>query len=391
LLCVVLCLIGWGSTAHADWSACQRKPTRACLLEEALRGEGGPLTGKDRLDVVMRAGGTNHAEYASAADLDEAQRQAKATKYGLNYAYFAIRGLVAANQKQQAVDFVASFTGSFRGAAFLELTRALAKAGDVDTAAALLDRMAPTFDVSERTFLGQMRVVESVKALAEAGKIDAALPLMISAPPDVPGIYVAEMEMAVAQAYVERGDAGTARRYFDLAGQAVQKASLYAGGSSAESLRVASVSLAALRGDTEAVRTGLQKLESPAERPPADRLSDYARAQGYQRVAASLLKAKQFPIALEVARSAPGFARDSSLASTAVAAAAAGKIDDARAAVASFGEKVDPNLRAIAVSNIAVALVKAGKVAPAIAMAEQGGDPVSRKAILFAIAQAMPQ
>jgi hypothetical protein len=385
VLAAVLCLTLWASTAQADWKACQSKPTRGCVLEEALRGDSGPLAGKDRLDVLMQAGVFNHIEYAGAADIDEAARQAK-TAQGGRYALVAVRALVAANQKQQAVDLVASISDPLLTAAFAELTRALAKAGDVDTAAALLDRMAPKLDASARARLGQMRIVESVKGLAEAGKTDDALPIVISVPPDFPGQDLAEMEMAVAQAYADRGDAGTARRYFDLAARALEKARLSAYGSNAELLRFTSISLAALRGDTEAVRTALQQLQSPGE----DR-DVYARTLGFQRVVIWLVKAKQLPLALEFAKSAPGFARNSGLAMVAVANASNGRIDDARAALALLGDKSDPVVRAVAVSNIAAALVKAGKLAPAIEMAGQVGDPVSRRAVLFAIAQAMPQ
>jgi hypothetical protein len=68
-----------------------------------------------------------------------------------------------------------------------------------------------------------------------------------------------------------------------------------------------------------------------------------------------------------------------------------GRIGDARTALALFGDKVAPNVRAVAVRNVAVALVKAGKLAPAVEMAAQVSDPTSRKGILFAIAQALAQ
>ena len=109
-LAVVFGLAGWGATAHADWAACQRKPTRACLLEEALRGDGAPLAGKDRLDILILAGAAIHPEYATDADIDEALRQAKAAT-GYNAYYFAnlaIRGLVARKRTQEAADLVAS-------------------------------------------------------------------------------------------------------------------------------------------------------------------------------------------------------------------------------------------------------------------------------------------
>jgi hypothetical protein len=82
LLAAATCWIGWAATADdavsADWAACQRKPTRACLLEEALSRDGAPLAGKDRLDVLVFAGAIIHPEYATAADIAEAVRLAKA-------------------------------------------------------------------------------------------------------------------------------------------------------------------------------------------------------------------------------------------------------------------------------------------------------------------------
>src|SRR5262245_21514111 len=94
VLAAATCWIGCASTADGDWAACQRKPTRACLLEEALSRDGAPLAGKDRLDVLMLGGAILHPEYATAADIDEAVRLAKAPG-GLNYANLAIQGLVA--------------------------------------------------------------------------------------------------------------------------------------------------------------------------------------------------------------------------------------------------------------------------------------------------------
>ena len=61
--------------------------------------------------------------------------------------------------------------------------------------------------------------------------------------------------------------------------------------------------LSALRGDAQAVRTALQQLGPE----PIDRLAAGQRTQGYQRLIASLLKTKQFPLALEIAKTAPEF------------------------------------------------------------------------------------
>ncbi len=78
-LAAATCWIGWGSTVQADWVGCQKKPTRGCLLEEAFRGDSGPLTGKDRLDVMLQGGALAHPEYLAAADIAEAQRLAQST------------------------------------------------------------------------------------------------------------------------------------------------------------------------------------------------------------------------------------------------------------------------------------------------------------------------
>jgi hypothetical protein len=56
-----------------------------------------------------------------------------------------------------------------------------------------------------------------------------------------------------------------------------------------------------------------------------------------------------------------------------------------------FSEKIYPSLRAGAVRSVAVAMVKAGKLAAAVEMAAQESDPTNRKGILFALAQALPQ
>jgi hypothetical protein len=389
VLAAVFCLAGWGTTAHADWAACQRKPTRACLLEEALRGDGAPLAGKDRLDVLILADAAGHPEYATAADIDEAVQQGKVSQSGFNYLNLAIRGLVAANQKQQAVDLVASLPSrASQYYAFVQLTRALAKAGDLDTAAALLDRLAPTLDASARGLFGHVRVIESVRLLAEAGRIDDALLVIVLAQSgSLLDVDVPEMLMMVAQAYASRGDTVRTRQILDRIGPMLEKAQRYAIGINAEAIRWEFISRSALRGDAAAVRTALQEL------PPesTDRLAANLRNQGYQQVVAALLKTKQFPLALEVARSSPASARDQALLMINTENAANGRIDDARAVMALFSEKMDPKTRAIAVRNVAVAMVKAGKLAAAVEMAAQASDPVGRKAVLFAIAQALPQ
>jgi tetratricopeptide (TPR) repeat protein len=391
-LAAVAGLVGWAATAHADWAACQRKPTRACLLEEALRGDRGPLAGKERLEVLIIAGADGHPEYATAADIDEAVRQVKSNPNGYDYSYvgLAIQGLVAEHRTQDAVDLTASLP--LRGgayAAFNELTRTLAKLGDLDTTAALIKRMPPLEPTSTAYFIHQ-RAVVSVETLAEAGKIEDALPLMTSALADHSFRFsdIARMQIAVAQAYAGRGDARTAQRFFDQAGQVLEQAQASGLNYVSGEARISLIALSALRGDVEAVRTGLQKVKS--EGPP-NNLVDY-RTQVYPRVVASLVKAKQLAFALEVAKSAPeSIFKDLALANVSGGNAANGRIEEARAVMTLFSDKLDSRNRAAAVRNIAVAMVKAGKLAEAVEMAAQLSDLTGRKATLFAIAQQLPQ
>jgi tetratricopeptide (TPR) repeat protein len=380
------------ATAHADWAACQRKPTRACLLEEALRGDAGPLAGKARLDVLILAGAGAHPEYATAADIDEAVRQIKSNPNSYDYSYvsLAIQGLVGAHRTQDAVDLTASLP--LRGgayAAFNELTRTLAKLGDLDTTAALVKRMPPLEPTSTMYFTHQ-RAVVSVETLAEAGKIEEALPLMMSALTDRSLRFsdLAKMHIAAGQAYAARGDARTAQRFFDQARDVLEQAQASPLDYISQEARMSLIALSALRGDVEAVRTAMQKIK--AEGPPTS-LIDY-RTQVYPRVVASPVKAKQLAVALEVAKSAPdSIFKDFALLNVSGGNAANGRIDEARGVMALFSDKLDSRNRAAAVRNIAVAMVKAGKLADAVEMAAQVGDVPGRKAVLFAIAQELPQ
>jgi hypothetical protein len=167
VLTAVFCWAALGSMARADWTACQSKPTRSCILEEALGGENGPLAGKERLDVLLQANVLNHLEFATTADIKEAQRLAKDPS-GARYVYLAIRGFAAANQWEDAFDVVVSANYGMHGVAFAELTRALVKAGHPDRVVALAKRMPPSLD---STYMA----AQFAGALAGAGKIDDAL------------------------------------------------------------------------------------------------------------------------------------------------------------------------------------------------------------------------
>jgi pentatricopeptide repeat protein len=381
------CWIGWVSSAHADWAACQRKPTRACLLEEALRGEGGPLVGKDRLDVLIQGGAIAHPEYVTAADIDEAVRLAT-TPAGYNYASLAIQGLVAANRTQQAADLVASFPArsATLNLGFSQLVRALARAGDFETAHAVLDRMVPALEPAMRGMLDHARFVQSVRTLAELGRTEDALLVMMTQK-DSSGLDVAEMWMTMAQAYLVRGETARARRVLEAAAQILDKDQPYALGTNAEINRWSLICVSALRGDAVAVRTALQQLGPE----PTDQLVIRYRREGHQRLLVSLLKTKQFPLALEVAKAAPDAVRDQELLQVNAENALDGRIDDARAVMTLFTEKTGPAYRAGAVRNVALALLKAGKVTEAVDMAAQVSDLTQRKGMLFAMAQALPQ
>jgi hypothetical protein len=158
-------------------------------------------------------------------------------------------------------------------------------------------------------------------------------------------------------------------------------------GSAEEYNRWSLMSLSALRGDPEAVKTALQKLGPQ----PTDSLSARYRTEGRQRLVGALLKARQFELALEVAKTAPDTIRDQELWLVNFENAQNGRIDDARAVMTLFSEKMHSSFRAAAVRNVAVAMVKAGKLPAAVEIAAQESNPTNRKGILFAMAQALPQ
>ena len=214
---------GWfslGSTAWADWASCQNKPTPDCLLEEAFRGNSGPLTGKDRIDVMIAGGVLAHLDWADAADIAEAQRLAQSSTdvTGHNYVMLAVPWLIAHNQKQQAIDLVASLKNGRQSISINELVKDLVKAGDVETALALPDRMQPPPDP---TALPQIRtgvVVTAIKALAEAGQIDQALMLIVDQR-YLRAETIADLQTSIGQAFAKRGDAKLAESAYDQAQQ----------------------------------------------------------------------------------------------------------------------------------------------------------------------------
>jgi Flp pilus assembly protein TadD len=382
LLAVLLGYVASGSIARAD---CQAKPTRACVLQEALGGEGAPLSGKDRLDVLIQADALNHAEYLSPADIDEARRLATQPSGNIVHAYLAIRGLAAARQWQPAFDVVSSLGTTIRNVGFFELTRLLVKAGEADKVADFAKRLSPPPDP-------KTLAAETVKTLADAGKTQEALAMMATAlPTNLPDINMADVLAAVATASIKRGDIAAALPLLDKEQSILEAALSSAVGASAVQLRFALIALQALRGDGAAVKTALQQFPAPPPVAGTERLVDLYRGQGYLRVVFALLTSKQFPIALDVAQSTPDPTRAFALAGVARQHALDGRLADARAVLPLLGDKADPRVRAAIIRDLAVAAAKSGDLAGAVAMAAQVSDPTSRRGVLFALAQALPQ
>lgn len=386
-----LALMIGGTTAQADWTACQSKPTRACVSEEALRGDSGPLPAKERLDVLMQAGVMLHPEYATPDDLAEALRLAQSAHdlSVVNYAMLAIRGLVATNQKQPALELVGSFTGAMQTIAIGEITRALVKAGDLDTALALPDRIQPPLDQKSVPGFRNSIAVDSAKTLADNDKIEQALAL-IAEQRTLPDYQLAEMQAAVGQAYAKRGDSKAAKDFFDRAENSLESARQAAVGPGPQlQLRYPSIRLQALRGDGDALKAALQQAASDTS--AQDQRASYERTMGGRRVINALIETKQFQTALEVAKSlTPVTERDSVLAGIIGALAVDGRTSDARAALALMADGETP-ARLVALRSLAMAAAKSGDVASALQIAAQIQVPAARRATLFVIARAMPQ
>jgi tetratricopeptide (TPR) repeat protein len=364
----MLCfLTTWSSTADADWVACQGKPTRACLLEEALRGDNGPLAGKDRLDVLCLTDFRNHPEYLTAADVDEAKRQVTSqpvspTAPRLLYFALAATGLVAANRVQEAFDLISSLEVGMRTSAVNEVTGALIKADELDE--------VPIFG---RRMLADPRSVfdTAVKLLADKGKIEQALAFMALNPAVLPDEK--EMFEAVGVAYAVRGDAKMAARFYDKA-QSILEAQQPSAVQDdvAMELRLVRISLQALRGDTDGAKAALKELP-PVSDKPSDRV-EMNRYVGYQKLIVFLLRTSRFEIALDVVKSAPERFRAYHLAAVARWDAEHGRLDDAHAIPSLMGDKVDPRLRGAVLRALAIATAKSGDITSAVALASQTSD-----------------
>ncbi len=392
--------IGGGLAAKADWATCQAKPTRACLLEEALRGDSGPLTGKERLDVLIQGGALSHSDVITAADTAEAQRlvQSTPTLTSLYYAYLAVHGLVAAGQKQQAINLVASFAApgqtvtlsALQSVTLRDVVTELVKADDVETALAAPDKIQPPLDPKIGPELRQTALLATINALAGADKIDHAL-MLIAGQQHLNEISIATLQTAIGQAYLKRGDSKLAQAAFDQATKNQQLGMRYASGSSIQA-RFISIKLLALQGKVDEVNAALDQLRSSDNAAGGNRSNQYELGQGYQGVVAALLEAKKPEAALPIAKAAmPDYSKETSLAQIAIWYATNGRPADARNVLASMTGAPDSNPRLAVARNLAVAAAKQGDTASAMRSVEEIHNPTSRRGVLFAIALALPQ
>ena len=328
----------------------------------------------------MRADLWNHIEYATAADIDEAVRQAK-NPSGFRYLFPAIKGLVASNQSQAAFELLLSVDHPMRLAGFLELTRDLVTAGQQDKVSAF-QKQLPSTEVDSDT-VGQ----EEVRTLAGLGKAEEALVSIVALTNGFGSeVRTADMLTAVGEAYLSRGNPQMAGYAFDVAQAKLEAGKPTALGPLAAGLQFTLVSLRALRGDTEGVKQGLRQLPPPSG-SPGDGLSEYFRDQAYQKLILTLLRAKQFQLALEVAKSTQ---KPANLGGVALSDASNGRLDDARAILALIDDKTAPAVRMSVIRGIAVAAAKAGDPVSAVDLASQVSDPTSHRAILLAIAFTLP-
>ncbi len=387
------CWFSFGSTALADWTSCQAKPSQDCLLEEAFRGDSGPLTGKDRIDVMIAGGVLAHPEWATTADIAEAQRLAQSTTdvTGIYYTLLTIHGLVAANQKQQAIDFVASLPSARQTTPINELVRELVKAGDPETALTLPDRMQPPLDPKVMVRTRNDIVVATIKALAENGKTDRAL-MMIADQKYLPEATIADLQAAVGQAFAKRGDTKLAEGAFDQADRNLNAARRYSVRPAADmQFRLASIRVLALRGKVNAVNAELQEMKPLLDAAASDASVSYERGQGYQRVVAALLEAKQPEAALTLAKSlTPDATKDAALAAVGAWYASNDRLGDARTVLLSMSSTPQTTARVAVLRNVAIYSAKAGDVASALKLVDEIRNLQNRRGTLFAIAHMLP-
>jgi tetratricopeptide (TPR) repeat protein len=381
---ILYLLAAWISPARADWAACQRKPTRACLLEEALRGDNGPLAGKERLDVLVLTDYRNHPEYLTAADVEEAKRQiasqpALPAASRFTYALLAVKGLVAGKRFQEASDLVTSLENPIRSLAFQQMTRELVRAGAFDR--------VPGFGSQQSSANNPAGILaETVTNLADMGKIEEALVFMVlnlnTLATDTP-----QMLEAVGFAYAKRGDPQMAARFYDKAQAATESARRPVDDGSALQFYFAQMSLEAFRGDIKGIKAAL-KQPPQAWSTSAGRLESY-QIQGSRALLVALLQTDHCDVALDVVKLMPDRFRPVNLMTIARQHADKGRLNDARAILSSLPDTVDPKIRSAIQRAIAIATAKSGDVGSAIAMALQMNDPASRRATLFEVAQTL--
>jgi len=390
---LIACWFGFGSTAWADWAGCQTKPTQDCLLEEAFHGDRGPLTGKERIDVMIAGGVLAHPEWADAADIAEAQRLAQSTTdvTGIYYTLLTIHGLVAANQKQQAIDFIAALPSTRQTTAINELVRELVKVGDPETALAIPDRMQPPLDPKAVLRTRNDIVVTTIKALADNGKTDRAL-MIIADQKYLTEATIADLQAAVGQAFAKRGDAKLAEGAFAQADRNLEAARRYSARPAADmQFRFASIRVLALRGKVDEVNAALQEMKPSLDAAASDASLNYERSQGYQRVVAALLDAKQPEAALTLAKSlTPDATKDAATAAVGVWYASNDRLAEARGVLSSMNSTPETPPRVAVLRNVAIYSAKAGDATSALKLVGEIRNPQNRRGTLFAIAHMLP-
>jgi tetratricopeptide (TPR) repeat protein len=374
--------ISWGSAARADWASCRSKPTRTCLLDEALRDDQGQLTGKARLDVLALTSYRSHPEYLTTADIDEAKRQfmsQPASQPAARWPFFtlAATGLIAADRVQEALDLMSELDAGWRNNALSEVIRALIKADKLDD--------IPVFG---RPMLADPRFVFSTaaKMLAEQGKIEQALAFAALNPAGQPS---PDMLQALGVAYARRRDHKMATRFYDkVQSYVTQRAPSVVQDGTAMELRFDQIVLQAARGDADGARAALKELPAMSEKP-----TDWVeinRNAGYQKLIALLLQLDNPGVAIDVARSSPERYRPYDILLVALWDAEHGRLDESREIMSSLGDATDPKVREALLRGIAIATAKSGDLTAAVAMAEQVSDPVRHRAIMFELAQSLP-
>jgi tetratricopeptide (TPR) repeat protein len=374
--------ISWGSTASADWASCRSKPTRTCLLDEALGGDHGQFVGKERLDVLALTSYRSHPEYLTTADIDEAKLQLMskpAPQPALRWQYFtlAATGLIATDRVQEALDLIPVLDDGWRNNALNEVIRALIKADRLDD--------IPLFG---RPMLADPRYVYSTaaKVLAEQGKIEQALAFAALNPAGEPS---ADMLQALGVAYARRGDHKMAARFYDkVQSYVTQRAPSVVQDHTAIELRFDQILLQAARGDADGTRAALKELPAVSDKP--SNWVEINRNAGYQKLIVLLLQLDNPGVAIDVARSSPERYRPYDILLVALWDAEHGRLDESREIMSSLGDATDPKVREALLRGIAIATAKSGDVTAAVAMAEQVSDPVRHRAIMFELAQSLP-